>query len=357
MAYRTIQWSTGELGVITATGILGHPDLDLVGGWVHTEEKEGRDLGELCGLEPVGVLATRDRDALLAMDADCVCYTAGRGWMLNPMETVEELEQILGAGKNVVNATWPALVHPAGVSDEVYQRLQAACLAGGSSLYTSGIDPGYGSSGLAIAALNVTREVRSVRTFEILNYSTWDHPELVTQMGFGQPDVENCILLRPGFTAAIFGSSLRLIAEAMGVELDEIVEGHSVIYADEPFDTAAARIDAGTISGMRFEIAGMLDGEALVTIEHVTKLRDQDYLELGLVGGGYRAEVDGEPSIRLDMELTSKIGWGDGGYGAYIACGMAIVNAIPQVCDAAPGVLTSLDLLPHPTKNVLRRRP
>jgi hypothetical protein len=355
MTYRVIQWATGGLGSKAVAGIVGHPDLELVGTWVHSVEKDGRDVGELCGLQPLGVLATRDKDALLALPADCVCYTAGRTWMQNPMETVDELARILRAGKNVVNATWPALVYPQALRDGVYEQLQQACLEGGSSFYTSGIDPGFGSAGLALAALNVTSEVRSIRTYEILNYASWDYPQMITLFGFGQPDVDKCVLFTPGLTVGIFGSTLTLLADAMGVQLDEILEAHEVIYADEAFDTAAVHIAAGTISGTRFEIKGMIDGEARVVVEHVTRLRDQDFAEVGFTGGGYRVVVDGEPCIRLDMELSSHNG--DVEHAGYVACAMAFVNAIPQVCDAAPGVLSYLDLLPHPSKNVPRRRP
>jgi 4-hydroxy-tetrahydrodipicolinate reductase len=350
MTYKVIKWATGGLGSKAVAGIVGSPDMELVGAWVHSEEKEGRDVGELCGMEPVGVIATRDKDALLAMDADCVCFTGDRSWTIDPMPTVEELARILRSGKNVVNSTWPALVNPKALGNGVYEKLQEACLEGGSTLYTSGIDPGFGSIGLALAALSVTSEVRSVRTFEIMSYGTWDYPEMLGWMGFGQPDVDKCVLFTPGMTAGIFGSELTLLADATGVQLDEIVEDHSVIHAEEPFDTSCIHVPAGAISGMRFEIKGMIDGEAVLVVEHVTKLRDEDYPEVGLMGGGYRAQIDGEPCIKLDMELSSYKG--DIEHAGYVACAMAFVNAIPQVCDAAPGILTYLDLLPHPSKNV-----
>jgi 4-hydroxy-tetrahydrodipicolinate reductase len=352
MAYRVIQWATGALGAEAVAGIVGHPDLELVGAWVHSEEKDGRDVGEICGLEPLGVLATRDKVALLSMDVDCVCYMAGRAWLKDPMETVSELSNILRSGKNVVNVSWPALVYPSGVSASVYEELQEACLAGGSTLYTGGIDPGYGNLGLTLAVLNVTRAVRSVRTYEIVNYADWDHPELVTHMGFGQPDVEKCTLLAPGVTAGLFGSSLVLVADAMGVTLDEIIEDHDVIYADEAFDVAAAHIAAGTISGMRFEVKGMVDGFPMVVVEHVTKLRAEDFPDVDFEGRGIRrVVVEGEPGIRLDFVPSSPDTLNPG----YISTAMSVVNPIPQVCDAEPGVLSILDLLPYPSKNVLRR--
>ncbi len=79
MSLKVIQWSTGNVGRYALRAIIGHPELELVGLFVSSEAKEGKDAGELCGVEPVGVHATRDVDTLLALDADCVCYTADAG--------------------------------------------------------------------------------------------------------------------------------------------------------------------------------------------------------------------------------------------------------------------------------------
>jgi hypothetical protein len=144
MSYRVIQWATGDLASKAVAGIVGHPDLELVGAWVHSAEKEGRDVGEICGIGPRGVLATRDKQSLYAMEADCVCYMAGRSWTRDPMTTVGELARILRSGKNVVNATWPSLVYPQALGNGIYDTLLEACMEGGTTLYTAGIDPGYG---------------------------------------------------------------------------------------------------------------------------------------------------------------------------------------------------------------------
>jgi 4-hydroxy-tetrahydrodipicolinate reductase len=350
MTYRVIQWATGGLASKAVAGIVGHRDLELVGAWVHSEDKEGRDVGEICGLAPIGVAGTRDKDALLATDADVVCYMAGRTWRFDPMATVHELARILRSGKNVVNATWPSLVHPKGVSQEAHDILQAACIEGGTTLFTSGIDPGQGSTGLALTALSMTSEVRSVRTFEIMNYANWNYPEMITWFGFGQPDKEKCALLHPGVTANIFKSSIELLAGALGVVIEELVEDHEVLYADEAFEVASVPIPVGTISGARFEVKGMVNGEPTIIVEHVTRLRDQDFADKGMPAGGYKAIVVGEPHISLDLNLSSD--FGDITHAGYVACAMAVVNAIPQVVQAAPGVLTMLDLLPYVTGNV-----
>lgn len=354
MAYRVIQWATGEIGTHAVAGIVSHPDLELVGTWVHSEEKEGRDVGELCGVNTLGVYATRNKDTVLAIPADCVCYAVGRSWMQSGKQPlVDELARILRSGKNVVNATWPSLVNPKGVDDAVYDQLQQACLEGGSSFYTAGIDPGFGSVGLAVAALTLSSNVRSVHMYEILNYAAWDAPEMITFFGFGQKSLG--MVSTPGYLAGIFRSTLCLVAEAMGVRVDDIVEQFEVVYADERLDLPSVRVAPGTISGVRFQVKGMVDGEARIVVDHVTKLRDQDFPEIPFSGGGYRAEVTGEPCVRIDMEVSSAVR--DNAHTALAASAMTLVNAIPQVCEAPPGVLTYLDLLPHPARMPARAEP
>src|SRR5436305_11687274 len=110
MSYRVIQWSTGNVGTFALRCIVGHPELELAGVWAHSTAKAGKDAGELCGLGRVGVCATTDGEALLALDADCVCYTATAD--LRPFEAVEDVARILASGKNVVSSSIVPLVHP-----------------------------------------------------------------------------------------------------------------------------------------------------------------------------------------------------------------------------------------------------
>ena len=354
MTYRVIQWATGRIGANAIAGIAGHPDLELVGTWVHSPDKAGRDVGELVGIGPLGVAATNDVEAVLTMDADCVCYTATQEE--GEKETIDNLVRILRSGKNVVNVTWPKLLHPRGIAGDVYDQLHQAGLDGGVSVYSSGIDPGAATLQAAVNLLTMSREVRSVRMYEIMNYATWESPYdyLTSVYGFGQDDPASCPLLNDGYTKDIWAPLVTLVAEAMGVELDEVVEAYQVIRADEAFDLSSVHIPKGTISGMRFEIRGMLDGEPRVVVDHVTKLRDADFPEVPFDGGGYRIEIDGEPCLRQDLVLSSHNG--DHVHAAYVSTAMPLVNAIPAVCEAKPGVVTLLDLPPHPSKNLVRTK-
>lgn len=350
MTYRVIQWATGEVGSNAVSAIAGHPDLELVGTWVHSEAKQGRDVGELCGLGALGVTTSTDKESLIAMPADCVCYSVGRAWMRSGKEPLlDELCRILRSGKNVVNATWPSLVYPKGVDDETYNRLQEACVDGGVSFYTNGIDPGFGSAGLALAAMSLSSKVRCVHMYEILNYGNWDDPTMTGFFGYGERTNEDRMIAQPGFTTDIFKSTICMVADSMGLEIDDFQEEMQNIYADEVIDLPAVYVAPGTISGVRFKIKGMVRGESRVIIDHVTKLRDEDFPEVPFEGGGgYRAEVEGEPHVKLDLTLSSDTK--DHAHAALASVAMSIVNAIPQVCAAPPGVLTYRDLVPHPCK-------
>ena len=351
MTYRVIQWATGMLGTEAAIGIVGRPDLELVGAWAHATDKAGRDIGELCGLDPIGVAATNDKSALLSMEADCVSYMRNRDWGDDPEAVLDEMLGILRSGKNVVSSTWPMLVYPRGVSDDVFDRLQAACLEGGTSFYTGGIDPGYGSSALALSALNIAREVTSVHTYEIQNQAHWAHADFGRYYGFGGTDASSIPILAPGATTRYHESTIRLLADAIGVAIDDVVETNRVTLAEESFEFSMGSVAAGTICGVAYQVQGRSNGEPVVTVEHVIKIRDADFAELAFAGDGYRVEVRGEPDLTLDLAFSSKTG--NPLHAVHVSCAMALVNAIPQVCDADPGVLTVLDLKPYPSTNVV----
>lgn len=355
MAHQTIaviQWATGTVGVHAVPAIVAHPSLELAGLWVHSPDKVGRDAGEICGIAPVGVTATDDVDALLYdTDAPVISYMANSD--LRPDEVIEDLCRMLRAGKNVVNTSYVPLLSPKAAGPGVYERLTAACAEGGTSIYTSGIDPGFGNVGLAVGALGLCKEVDEVRMMEIVDYSTWDNPFTMFEiMGFGKADEAESILLAPGSTALAWGPVVALVAEALGVELDAVTEWHEVIRADEAFAIASGEIPAGGISGMHFEIRGMIDGRARIVVEHVTRLRDGDAPDWP-TGAGYRVVVTGEPTVNVELTLSSA--HGDHNHAGCLATAMQVLNAIPHVVAAPPGVVTELDLPVSRATGLLRR--
>src|SRR3546814_10921892 len=122
---------------------------------------------------------------------------------------------MLSGGVKVVNTSFVPLLFPRAAGKGVFEKLQAACEAGGTTLYTSGIDPGYGNAGLAIHKLALCKEVRSVRMMEIVNSDTGDNAFTMFEvMGLGKDDPSESLLLSPGSTAWDWGTVLELVASA-----------------------------------------------------------------------------------------------------------------------------------------------
>jgi 4-hydroxy-tetrahydrodipicolinate reductase len=341
-----IQWSTGNAGRRALRGILHHPDLELVGVHAHSPAKLGRDAAELCGLpEPTGVVATDDAEALLALDADCVCYTAQGETRIR--EAIGDLCRILASGKNAVNTAIVSLVYPPFASPKLRERLEAACVEGRSTLLTSGFDPGWSGDVIPLALAACCERVDSVRVSELMDYSTYPDPGFTgVYFGFGRPLDYPAPLLQPGMLRGGWGGMVLLVADALGLRLDEIREEHERLPAPESFDTAMGRIEKGTCAGVRFEVQGIAAGRPAIVAAHVNRLRD----DVGpgwdrLSGGkrsGYKIEVKGSPSFRCEIEPVGEDG--DHNTAGITGTALRVVNAIPAVCDAAPGVVSILDL-------------
>lgn len=346
MAYRVIQWSTGNVGRYALRGIIGHPDMELAGLWVSSDAKAGRDAAELCGLdEPTGVLATNDSHALLDMDADAVCYTATGD--LRPVEALQDMSAILATGKNVVSSSLVPLVHPAGALPDFTAALEEACAKGKSSFFTSGIDPGFANDVLPLLLTGVSERIDTVRVQEVLNYATYDQPEVLFEtMGFGKPMDHTPILLVPSVLSLAWGGTVRLLADGLGLKLDAIKETYEKRAAEETFTTKPGTVEKGTMAGLRFEVQGVVNGKPRVIVEHVTRMHNDVAPDWPAPPGkgGYRVIIEGSPNMTCEFTLE-----GDGGdenSGGLIVTAMRLVNAIPAVVAAKPGLLSVLDLPP-----------
>jgi hypothetical protein len=345
VAYRVVQWSTGNVGRHAIAGIAARPDLDLVGVWVSTVDKVGRDAGELAGLgRELGVVATDDAEELLALRPDCVVYTAMADDRL--MEAMDDLKRILRAGINVVSSSPVFLQYPRGtVPDEVSEPVRRAAVDGGVSLWVNGIDPGFANDLLPLALTGISERVDQVRCLEILDYSTYHNRKVLFDiMGFGGALADIPLLLQPGVLSLAWGSVVRQLASGLDIELDAVEESYQRLPAPETFRIGTGEIAAGTAAGLRFEVRGMRGGRPVCVLEHVTRLRPvrPDVGTQPAGQGCYRVEVTGEPNYTLDLTLLGSDG--DHNTGGLKATAMRLVNAIPAVVAAPPGLLTALDL-------------
>ncbi|WP_375486182.1 dihydrodipicolinate reductase [uncultured Mycobacterium sp.] len=349
-------WGPGSMGLIALRGVIDHPQLELVDLVVHSDAKAGLDAGQLCGIEPVGVVATQDPDAMLAGDADAVLYAAAAN--LRPLEAVEDMASILRAGKNVVSCSVVPLVFPDAVDAAFTEPLREAAQAGGASFFTTGIDSGFANDLLPLVLSGVSRVIDSVRVTEIFNYATYPDKSAVYEiLGFGKPPEVTPFAANPGVFTFGWGPVLHQLAAGLGVQVDHIDESVERMAAEESFDTPTGHIAAGTIAAMRSTLTGYVGDRPTFVVDHVTRMHDdiapdwpQPHIsmsprDLGYGGasgrGVYRVEIEGSPSMRCELELADDH---DHDLGARVAGASRMVNAIPAVCEAPPGLLSALDL-------------
>jgi hypothetical protein len=342
MTIRVAVWGTGGVGARAIQAITQRPDLELAGVWVHSPEKVGVDAGVLAGGAPIGVRATNDADALVAAKPDCVCYAASgpRG----DAAAVPDYVRFLEAGINVVTVSSAALVYPPAYDAATRERLVAAAERGRASLYASGIEPGFAGDQLVVTLLTLSKTVRSVRVQEIFSYADYPVAFVMREVfGFGQPLDHVPLMSRGGAQSATWGPPVRMIAAALGVQLDTIRETYEKAATPRRLQVASGAIEAGSVGAIRFETIGVIGGRDAIVIEHVNRMA----LDLApdwpsaRRDGTYRVVVEGEPGLQCELTVGTPESFSAEGM---LATTMRIVNAIPAVCAAPPGLMSSLDL-------------
>lgn len=346
MAIRVAHIGTGNVGRIALSEIIENPGFELTGLCVSADEKVGKDAGELAGLDvTTGILATKDLDAVLATEPECAVYCA-MGDTRMP-QAMEDVRKILAAGINVVGSAPVVLQFPWGsMPDKYIEPLEEAARLGNSSIYINGVDPGFVTDLIPLAIASTCQNIQQVRCMEIADYATYDGATVMFDvMGFGNSLDDVPMLFLPGVLGIAWGCGIRQLAAGLNIELDAITESYEREPAPEAFDVAAGHIPKGGVAAVRFEIKGMVGDHAAIVVEHVTRLREDlrpDWAQPAQPGGSYRVEITGEPSYVVDICPTSKKG--DHNYAAIAAGAGRIVNAIPAVIAAPPGIRTTLDL-------------
>ncbi len=346
MTIRVAQLGTGNVGVHSLKALISNPEFELTGVWVSSDAKAGKDAAELAGLDgSTGVLASTDLDAVLATAPQCAVYNAMADNRLP--EALDDYRRVLAAGVNIVGSGPVFLQYPWQVlPEELIKPLEDAAREGNSSLFVGGIDPGFANDLLPMALAGTCQSVEQVRCMEIVDYATYDSAVVMFDvMGFGKPLDETPILLQPGVLSLAWGSVVRQLAAGLGISLDEVTEKYERVPALEAFDIASGHVPQGGAAALRFEVLGMVDGRPAVVLEHVTRLREDlcpQWPQPAQPGGSYRVEITGEPSYAVDICLSSR--HGDHNHAGLVATAMRVVNAIPAVVAAPPGIRTTLDL-------------
>jgi hypothetical protein len=341
--YRVIQWGTGAVGTEMITAILDYrTDLDLVGVKVYAESKHGKDVGELVGRDPVGVLATTDTAKVLSLEADCVLYT--------PRTTdLGEVCAILASGKNV--ATTAFLFHPRRLAAADRDRLLAACERGGTSVHGSGLNPGNLSGVLPLALSGMSRSIDRITLQERADWSVYESTGITfDNMAFGQPveqvsPTTNDFL---AFNSSIFSEQVWFLADALNAGIDEVTATVEAVAAREDHQIFDHLLRAGTTAGQRWNWVGRRNGEPLIEIETLWTVGGEYPDHWPRPKDGWTLTIEGDPSMRTHFfslaSFTRPASIEEHVRSANVATAMQVLNAVPAVCDAAPGFATTASL-------------
>jgi hypothetical protein len=345
MAIRVAHVGTGNVGRLALMELVTDPQFDLIGVCVSSPEKVGKDAGALAGLDrDIGITAVDDLDAVIATRPDCVVYCAMGDTRLP--DAMADVTRILAAGSNVVGSSPGLLQYPWGVLPDKYiTRVDDAAQQGNSSIFISGVDPGFANDLIPLALAGTCQRIEQVRCMEIHDYASYDGAEVMHYMGFGRSMDQTPMLLQPGVLSIAWGTAIRQLAAGLGIEVDLITESYQREPAPEDFDIAVGHVAKGTLAALQFEICGMVGGNPAIVIEHITRLRPDlrpDWQQPAAGGGSYRIEITGEPSYAVDIVPSSR--HGDHNQAAIAGAAGRIVNAIPAVIAAPPGIRTTLDL-------------
>ena len=341
MVLRVVQWATGSVGRAAIKAVLEHPDLELVGCWVHAKAKAGRDVGEIAGTGPLGVTATGSVEEILALDADAVVYAP-------LMPNAEEVAALLRSGKNVVSPLgwfYPGKAEAA--------PLEAAAREGNATLHGAGIGPGAATELFPLLLSVMSTGITHVRAEEFSDLRTYGAPDVLRHvMGFGGTP-ENALrgpmqkLLDGGFF-----QSVRLVVDRLGFAADPMIRtSQQVAVAAAPIDSPIGVIAPGEVAARRFCWDAVVTNTVVVRVA-VNWLMGEENLDppwsFGPAGERYEMEVRGNPNTFVTVK-----GWqpetveeGLMSNPGIVATAAHCVNAIPATCAAEPGIKGFFDLPP-----------
>lgn len=336
--YRVVQWATGNVGSRALRRAIEHPNVDLVGVYVHSAEKVGRDAGELGGIAPVGVAATNSIEAVIALKPDCVMY-------MPQFTNLEEVCRLLESGINVVT-TRTEFLNPFAMDPEVRARVEAACQRGNASIHSTGCSPGFATEALPLLLTSLQRRLDNLSIYEFADNSSRNSPQMLFEiMGFGEPPGRP-MQPRLDYLRQAFGPSLQLVASTVGMPLDRVDVRGGIGIARKDISIAAGMVPAGTVAAMRTIVSGMRGGKPLVSFTanwYVSPEVDTDDREVwDFRESGWRLLVKGD--VPLDVSITYPVAPEDyaqmtPGLTAHIP-----LNTVPYLCEAPAGIRTSVDL-------------
>jgi len=336
MKYRVVQWATGSMGRTCLRAVIDHPDLELVGLYVYSEAKAGRDAGEIARREPTGVIATRSIDEVLALDADVVIHAPRIQFPYSHHNG--DICRILASGKNLITINghgFPAY-HGAAYAATFAQ----ACREGNATFFSTGLNPGFVVEKIATAATGICTELDSIHVREVFDVSgAPDHDYVFNVCGMGS-DPGRFDTAGSGPVAELitgmYAEGIALLAHRLGATLERVEPDHRVVTAPQDIRARAGTVRAGTVAATCWCWHGIVDDRRLIT------------LSVNWVMGNtlpgferydhWKISIRGKPGIDIVMNLVEPENTTVKTRPEQYGVAGSVINAIPEVCAAPAGI-------------------
>lgn len=356
MAYKVIVWGTGVVGKMIIAELLDNPVYELVGVIVNNPAKSGKDVGELIGRRPTGIVASDDADAVLALDADVVAYFGPT--IVQAAANIENHVKALRAGKHIVSTAMSSWVYHKSpkVNPAELAPVQQACLEAGKVCFTTGIDPGFMNDIFPVMLTGVCGRVDSIRIQEIIDYATYQG-EANVPMGLAAPMETKALLEDPEVMIYAWGPTIYMIADMVKAELEKV----DLVYEKWPtpkrIEYPFGVVEAGHCAAVRFEIRGWVKGRPAIVIEHVNRLTNAAAPHWPRAkieeNDCYRIIIEGSPNITQETLFRDSRGE-KAAVAGVMATGMRAIHAIPAVVAARPGIISADELPIGPGLGTIR---
>jgi hypothetical protein len=337
--YKIIQWATGNVGKASLRSIIETADFELVGLFVYSDEKVGRDAGEFCGMDKVGVVATNDIEEILAIKADCVVFN-GLGDTKDAAATEAIICRLLASGKNVVSTAITRHIHKSAMTDQMRENLEAACREGNSSFFSSGINPGFSAEFLPIALSGIADRIDHIHAIELVDMAHYSSRQIVHEaIGMGKPKDFRTPLENDGpVEANPYYTSVLLIQDAFNITFDEVVRSQEKALAQEAIECPWGMVEKGTIAALRMRLQGIIDGKPCFTSDMVWKVTDEVPPGWPTGNSSWEVTIEGDPQMKCRFDIDSK-----SGRTVSHVTSMAALNCVRDLIQATPGIKTRLD--------------
>lgn len=344
MSTRVVQWATGSIGKTCLRAVLDSPEHELVGLLVYGDRKEGKDAGTIARRPETGVLATRDREEIFALDADVVIHTPR---LQVPYENHDEdICRLLRSGKNVI--TTAGNHYPKAHGPQRQQLFASACEDGGTSLFGVGVSPGVIGERIAMTLASTSMDLDAISIDEVFDASGMTSPDFVfTVMGMGTDPAATDLFAGPlpALYRTLYSETLAYMADALGLVDYELQDDHHVELAERDLQIRAGLIRAGTVVATEWRWNVHAQGRRRLSLAIIWTMDPTVPRYLGRPH--WQVRMTGRPEVSMSIDLRDPVDPEVRTTASqYIAAGI-VMQSIPVVLAAPPGVIEPVTFAPY----------